>query len=96
MSLGSQTIFPSLSTSLNTSSCSRDGGSNCTVNPHCMSLVASPARHARPLSLTCNDVPVSVLHSVLVLLSRVPGCRLSFKEALEERGSDTKKGTEGS
>lgn len=55
-----------------------------------MSLVASPARRTWPLSLTCNDVSVSVLHSVLVLLSGVPRCRLSFKEALEERGSDTK------
>lgn len=52
--------------------------------------MASPARRTRPLSLTCNDVSVSVLHSVLVLLSGVPRCRLSFKEALEERGSDTK------
>lgn len=52
--------------------------------------MASPTRCTRPLSLTCNDVSVSVLHSVLVLLSGVPWCGLSFKEALEERGSDTK------
>lgn len=44
--------------------------------------------HARTTSRaalvrTCNNVPVSVLHAVLVLLGRIPRCRLSLKEALK-------------
>lgn len=47
--------------------------------------------HRKPRSCrrirTCDDVPVSVLHAVLVLLGRIPRCRLSLKEALKRRES---------
>lgn len=33
-------------------------------------------------TLTCNDIPISILHSVLIFFSWVPWCRLSFKETL--------------
>lgn len=35
-------------------------------------------------TLTCNDISVSIFHSVLIFLSRIPRCRLSFKETLKK------------
>lgn len=39
---------------------------------------------------TCDDVSVAVLHAVLVLLGRIPGRRLTLKEALK-RDKDTER-----
>lgn len=42
---------------------------------------------------TCDDIPVSVLHAVLIFLGRVPRCRLSLEKTLKKRGRG--KQTEG-
>lgn len=43
---------------------------------------------------TCNNIPISVLHAVLILLGRVPRCRLSFKKALERQKTQNREGAD--
>lgn len=41
---------------------------------------------------TCDNIPVSVLHAVLILLGWVPRCRLSLKEALNGEKAQQRSG----